>query len=106
MMIKDLDKWEDSYMKKIDFEAHFFTKEYLAALSKNEDAPRFTEGNQEQSHRLMIRINAYNFWKDCPYKVRKKIRSTMGMRPNSELSPRWGEYEAVILNITGSSPTL
>ena len=39
-------------MKKIDFEAHFFTKEYLAALSKNENSPRFTEGNQEQSHRL------------------------------------------------------
>ena len=53
MIIKKSDKRGDSYLKKIDFEAHFFTKNYLKALSQNKDFPRFTEGNQGQSHQLM-----------------------------------------------------
>ncbi len=39
-------------MKKIDFEAHFYTKEYLQALSENEGYPRFLEHKQTKAHRL------------------------------------------------------
>ena len=39
-------------MKKIDFEAHFFTKEYLQALSENKGYPRFVEGDEGGKHRL------------------------------------------------------
>ena len=39
-------------MKKIDFEAHFYTREYLKALAENEEYPRLIEGNEEQSRRL------------------------------------------------------
>lgn len=39
-------------MKKIDFEAHFFTKEFLKALSENKGYPKFVEGNGENKHRL------------------------------------------------------
>ena len=39
-------------MKKIDFEAHFYTREYLKALSENEGYPRLEEGNEERSRRL------------------------------------------------------
>lgn len=39
-------------MKKIDFEAHFFTREYLKALSENKGYPRLVEGNEGQTRRL------------------------------------------------------
>ena len=39
-------------MKKIDLEAHFYTKEYLDALAGNSGYPRLVEGNEEQSRRL------------------------------------------------------
>lgn len=39
-------------MKRIDFEAHFFTKEYLEALAKNEGYPRLVEENQERNRRM------------------------------------------------------
>jgi len=39
-------------VKRIDFEAHFFTKEYLKALSKNEGYPRLVEDHQERSRRM------------------------------------------------------
>ncbi|MDB9822582.1 amidohydrolase family protein [Deltaproteobacteria bacterium] len=39
-------------MKKIDFEAHFYTNAYLKALYENEGYPRLVEGNEERSRRL------------------------------------------------------
>lgn len=39
-------------MKKIDLEAHFYTKEYLDALAGNSDYPRLVEATEEQSRRL------------------------------------------------------
>ena len=39
-------------MKKIDFEAHFFTKEYLKALSEYEGYPRLMDLDQERSRRM------------------------------------------------------
>jgi predicted TIM-barrel fold metal-dependent hydrolase len=38
-------------MKKIDFETHFYTKEYLKVLSENKGYPRFVEDG-ERKHRL------------------------------------------------------
>jgi predicted TIM-barrel fold metal-dependent hydrolase len=42
----------ENLMKKIDFETHFFTKEYLKTLSENKGYPRFVEGDGERKHRL------------------------------------------------------
>ncbi|MBN1103317.1 MAG: amidohydrolase [Deltaproteobacteria bacterium] len=39
-------------MKKIDFEAHFYTPEYMKALSDNKGYPRFVENPQTKIHRL------------------------------------------------------
>ena len=39
-------------MKKIDFEAHFYTPEYVKALSENKGYPRLVEGNGERDRRL------------------------------------------------------
>ena len=39
-------------MKRIDFEAHFYTREYIKALSENAGYPRIEEGNKERSRRL------------------------------------------------------
>lgn len=39
-------------MKKIDFEAHFFTREYLKALSENDGYPRLIDIDQERSRRM------------------------------------------------------
>jgi len=40
-------------MKKIDFEAHFYTREYLQALSKNPEYPRFVyDDKNEKSGKL------------------------------------------------------
>jgi len=39
-------------MKKIDFEAHFFTHEYLQALTHNEGFPRITWGKDEKGREL------------------------------------------------------
>jgi predicted TIM-barrel fold metal-dependent hydrolase len=39
-------------MKKIDFEAHFYTPEYVKALSENKGYPRLVEGEGEQDRRL------------------------------------------------------
>ena len=42
-------------MKKIDFEAHFYTKEYLEALSKNSGYPRFVYNDKnEKSGKLFF----------------------------------------------------
>jgi predicted TIM-barrel fold metal-dependent hydrolase len=42
----------ENLMKKIDFEAHFFTREFLKALSKNKGYPRLIEGDGERNRRL------------------------------------------------------
>ena len=34
-------------MKKIDFEAHFYTRDYLNALSENKGFPRFVEDKEK-----------------------------------------------------------
>lgn len=39
-------------MKKIDFEAHFYTEAYLKILSENKGYPRFTEEKREKRRRL------------------------------------------------------
>ena len=39
-------------MKKIDFEAHFYTPEYVKALSENKGYPRLVEGDGERDRRL------------------------------------------------------
>ena len=39
-------------MKKIDFEAHFYTPEYVKALSENKGYPKLVEGNGERDRRL------------------------------------------------------
>jgi predicted TIM-barrel fold metal-dependent hydrolase len=39
-------------MKRIDFEAHFYTKEYIQALSDNKEYPRLIEGDESRSRRL------------------------------------------------------
>lgn len=39
-------------MKKIDFEAHFFTQEYLKALSEHDGYPRLIDLDNEQSRRM------------------------------------------------------
>ncbi|NWF91685.1 MAG: amidohydrolase [Syntrophaceae bacterium] len=39
-------------MKKIDFEAHFWTEKYLKTLSENKGYPRFVEDAQNHSRRL------------------------------------------------------
>ena len=39
-------------MKKIDFEAHFFTKAYLKALVENKDYPRFVEDEKNKTRQL------------------------------------------------------
>ena len=37
-------------MKKIDFEAHFYTRDYLNALSENKGFPRFVEDKEKIYH--------------------------------------------------------
>jgi predicted TIM-barrel fold metal-dependent hydrolase len=39
-------------MKKIDFEAHFYTKAYLKTLSENKGYPRFVEDEKNKTRRL------------------------------------------------------
>jgi hypothetical protein len=39
-------------MKKIDFEAHFYTKSYLKALSENKGYPRLVEDEKNKTRRL------------------------------------------------------
>lgn len=39
-------------MKKIDFEAHFYTPAYINALSQNQGYPRFVEDKQTKTRRL------------------------------------------------------
>ena len=39
-------------MKKIDFEAHFYTEAYLNALSENKEYPRLVEDEQIKGRRL------------------------------------------------------
>jgi predicted TIM-barrel fold metal-dependent hydrolase len=39
-------------VKKIDLEAHFYTKEYLDALAANTDGPRLDEGDANRGRRL------------------------------------------------------
>ena len=39
-------------MKKIDFEAHFFTEEYLEGLHENKGYPRFVEDEKTKGRRL------------------------------------------------------
>lgn len=39
-------------MKKIDFEAHFYTKSYLKALSENKGYPKLVEDEKNQTRRL------------------------------------------------------
>lgn len=39
-------------MKKIDFEAHFYTEAYLKILSENKNYPRFMEDKREKRRRL------------------------------------------------------
>ncbi len=39
-------------MKKIDFEAHFFTQGHLNALAKNKGYPRFVEGDGDRGRRM------------------------------------------------------
>ena len=41
-------------MKKIDFEAHFLTEEYIDALSENNGFPRYVENRQTGSHDLVF----------------------------------------------------
>ena len=39
-------------MKRIDFEAHFFTEEYVKALYENKGYPRYVEDKQKRTRRL------------------------------------------------------
>ena len=39
-------------MKRIDFEAHFYTQAYLKALIENRGYPRLTEASKDMSRRL------------------------------------------------------
>ena len=39
-------------MKKIDFEAHFYTKAYLKALAENKNFPKLVEDEKNKSRRL------------------------------------------------------
>lgn len=39
-------------MKKIDFEAHFYTPDYMKALAENKGHPRFVENRESKVHRL------------------------------------------------------
>jgi predicted TIM-barrel fold metal-dependent hydrolase len=43
---------KEDLMKRIDFEAHFFTREHLKALAENEGYPRLVEGDGERGRRL------------------------------------------------------
>jgi len=40
-------------MKRIDFEAHFYTKDYIAAMYRNKGCPRFEDDAQTQGRRLL-----------------------------------------------------
>ena len=42
----------EGHMKRIDFEAHFHTEEYLEAMYRNTRYPRFAKGQQANSTRL------------------------------------------------------
>ena len=39
-------------MKRIDFEAHFYTEDYINALYENDQYPRLIEDKQTKSRRL------------------------------------------------------
>ncbi|MGA2108879.1 MAG: hypothetical protein ABSH25_14685, partial [Syntrophorhabdales bacterium] len=39
-------------MRRIDFEAHFYTKEYLEAMYRNTGYPRFTAMQEAKSTKL------------------------------------------------------
>ena len=39
-------------MKRIDFEAHFYTQEYLQALMANDNFPKIVQGKDEKSREL------------------------------------------------------
>ncbi len=45
-------------MKKIDFEAHFLTEDYIDALRQNKGFPRYVENSETKSHDL--NWNCYN----------------------------------------------
>ena len=41
-----------TYMKKIDFEAHFYTQEYIAAMYHHKGYPRFADDDKTKDRRL------------------------------------------------------
>ena len=49
---------EGKEIKKIDFEAHFITKEWTDALSKNMGYPKFVEDKAAQTGRMYFTANA------------------------------------------------
>ncbi len=50
--------WGDSNMKKIDFEAHFVTEEWLDTLSGNEGYPRLVEDKAAKTRRMYFTSEA------------------------------------------------
>jgi 5-carboxyvanillate decarboxylase len=60
-------------MKKIDVEAHFFTKEYEEAMFKKKDFPRMEMGEDEKKQRVVKWMFRPDLWAKNPFPLHQRL---------------------------------